>query len=370
MSTPKSQRLQVGIVGAGAWARAAHIPGFQTCPEAELVAICDVDRERATQVARETGIPRSYASAAEMVAAERLDLVSVVTPDDCHRADVEAALGAGAHVLCEKPLATTVADAHALADLAAASGVQTKVGFAMRYAPAMLRLRELVAGGDIGTPQHLQAFQQNGQFLDPAAPFHWKMDRERTGGGASVEYGIHTLDLARWIMGEAASVCAVGRTWIPARLLPGGGSATVAVDDSAAWLMTFASGATGVCHAGWATAGRPPGLEVRVFGSRGAARCVLSDDLPGAQGLWLAGMDGHFAPAAIPARLSAEMPIGGPWWYRFPAHLIHRFVAEIRSDERSGPDFSDGVRAQELLAALLVSMQERRWIDLPRRGDC
>jgi predicted dehydrogenase len=289
----------------------------------------------------------------------------VVTPDECHRAEVVAALGAGAKVLCDKRLATTVADARALLEQAVVTGVRTKVGFAMRYAPAMLRLRELVAGGEIGTPRHLQAFQQNGQFLDPTAPFHWKMDCQRTGGGASVEYGIHTLDLARWIMGEATSVCAVGRTWVPERPLPGGGSATVAVDDSAAWLTTFASGATGVCHAGWATAGRAPGLEVRVYGSRGAVRCALSDDLPNAQGLWLAGMDGHFAPAEVPARLSAEMPADGPWWFRFPAHLIRRFVAEIRSGERSGPDFSDGVRAQELLAALLVSMQERRWVDLP-----
>jgi predicted dehydrogenase len=76
-------------------------------------------------------------------------------------------------------------------------------------------------------------------------------------------------------------------------------------------------------------------------------------------------MDGRFAPTEVPARLSTAMPADGPWWFRFPAHLIRRFVAEIRSGERSGPDFSDGVRAQELLAALLVSMQERRWVDLP-----
>src|SRR4051794_41061869 len=116
-------RYQVGVVGAGSWARAAHIPGFQACPEVDLVALCDVDRELARRVAAERGIPRVYASAAEMLAQESLDLVSIVTPDDAHLADAGAVIAVGAHVLCEKPLATTVADARALAEAAAAAGV-------------------------------------------------------------------------------------------------------------------------------------------------------------------------------------------------------------------------------------------------------
>src|SRR5829696_5781147 len=152
-----------------------------------------------------------------MLAAEQLELVSIVTPDHCHRADVELALTAGTHVLCEKPLATTVEDARALVSLAASAGVRTRVGFVLRYAPSMLMLRELVTSRALGTPHLLQAFQQNAQFLDPATPYHWKMDRLRTGGGAIVEYGIRTLDLARWIMGDIASVCATSRTWVPTR---------------------------------------------------------------------------------------------------------------------------------------------------------
>jgi predicted dehydrogenase len=300
-----------------------------------------------------------------MLAETDLDLVSIVTPDDCHRADAEAAIAVGAHVLCEKPLATSVDDARLLADLADAAGVQTRVGFAMRYAPAMLRLRDVVSAGEIGTPHSFQAFQQNGQFLDPAAPFHWKMDPARTGGGAIVEYGIHTLDLARWIMGEIGSVSATSRTLIPERNLPDASERVrVEVDDSTAWLMDFASGATGLCHAGWATAGRPPGLEVRVFGSAGAVRCLLSDDLPGEEGLWLAGSDGRFEAVEIPAASFAAMPATGAWWFRLPAHLIRCFVADIASGESTGPTFADGVAAQAALRAVLTATRERRWVDL------
>ncbi len=361
-----TEALRVGIVGAGSWSRAAHIPGFQHSDDLDVVALCDIDRGLAAQVAREVGIPGVYGSASEMLDRERLDLVSIVTPDDRHAADVMAALAAGAAILCEKPLATSLAGARALALAAESAARQTRVGFILRYAPAVIRLREIVLGGDIGQPHLLQAFQQNGQFLDPATPMHWKMERLRTGGGAVVEYGIHTLDLARWVMGEVSRVCASGRTLIPSRPLPGGaGTAEVNVDDSTLWLMDFASGAMGIGHAGWATVGRPPGLELRVFGSRGAVRCLLADDLPEAAALWLAGADGIFRPVDTPVAGTPLMPISGPWWFRFAAHLIGHFVAEIRAGHSSGPAFRDGAQAQAILDALLHSMSEDRWVTVP-----
>jgi predicted dehydrogenase len=239
------------------------------------------------------------------------------------------------------------------------------MGFTLRFAPAMMRLRELIVSGELGVPHLLMAFQQNGQFLDPSQPFHWKMDGARTGGGAIVEYGIHTLDLARWLMGEVSRVCAIGRTLVPVRPLPEGGTARVEVDDSTAWLMEFANGATGICHAGWATVGRPPGLEVRVFGSRGAAEVFLSDEAPGDEALLIAGTDGRFVPAEMPTRLYKRLPDLGSWSRSWPAHLIRHFVDEIVFETPpSGPTFADGLRAQEVLAAVTASMREGRWVTL------
>lgn len=359
-------KLRVGVVGAGNWARQAHVPGFQRCPDVDLVAICDPDLGQAEAVATEAGIPHVFSSIAAMTTAIDLDLISIVTPDDSHPTNVRVALGEGAHTLCEKPLATTLSAARDLASLADAAGVRTRVGFVMRFAPALFRLREMVVSGELGDIQHLQAFQQNGQFLDPAAPFHWKMDRARTGGGAVVEYGIHTIDLALWIMGAASSVCAGSRTWVTERALPdGSGTRRVKGDDSTTWLMEFASGASGICHASWSTAGRAPGLELRVFGSRGAARCHLADDLPGAQGLWLAGPDGHFRAVSFGEPAIDSIEPAAPWWVDFSARLISDFVAEVRGAPASGPTFADGVAAQEVLEAILRATQQRRWIDLP-----
>src|SRR5215213_3428359 len=135
MTSEQGQRLRVGVVGTGHWATEAHIPGFQACPGVEVTAISSRGRERGAEVARRFAIPRIYQSAEEMVAAGNLDLVSIVTPDDCHAAEATSAIAAGLNVLCEKPLARTYAEARAMTEAAAAAGVLTKVGFTLRYAP-------------------------------------------------------------------------------------------------------------------------------------------------------------------------------------------------------------------------------------------
>jgi predicted dehydrogenase len=358
--------LRVGVIGTGQWATTAHIPGFQACDGVTVAAVCDSIPAKAAAVAQEIGIPRVYTSVEAMVAQEPLDLVSIVTPDDVHASQAMLALAAGLHVLCEKPLARTSAEARTMADLACAASVHTKVGFIMRYAPAVRRLQELIAEGFIGVPHLLNLFLQNGQFLDPDIPRHWKMTREHAGAGAVVEYGIHGLDLARWLFGEVTRVCAAGRTFIPERRLPEGeGRVTIDVEDSCIWLMDFANGAHGVCHAGWATVGRAPGLEARVYGSRGGAQIVLSDDLPGSEMLRVASAaDQRFTPMAIPERLATPMPAATPWSRRFHHNLIQHFVDEIRDGKRAAPTFEDGAQAQELLSAVVTSMAENRWVNL------
>jgi predicted dehydrogenase len=356
--------LRVGVVGTGHWAVEAHIPGFRACPGVEVAAICSRSLERGETVAHALGIPRVYTSVPAMVTAERLDLVSIVTPDDCHAEEATAAIRAGLHVLCEKPLARTVAEAGQMAEAATAAGVLTKVGFTMRYAPAVMRLRELVASGELGTPYLINLFLQNGQFLDPRKPRHWKMTREHAGAGAVVEYGIHGLDLVRWLLGDVTRVSAAGRTLIPERPLPDGqGTARIDVEDSCAWLMEFANGALGVCHAGWATVGRAPGLEIRVYGSRGAAQIVLTDDLPGSKSLRVAtAEDQRFVPAPIPDHLATPMPETEPWWRRFHHNLIQHFVDEVRGGVAAPPSFADGVAAQRLLDAVVTAMTEECWV--------
>ena len=362
--------LRVGMVGAGAWATAAHIPAFQSCAGVVVAAICDTDLTRAQIAAQAAGVARVYCSVDAMLAGETLDMVSIATPTDTHQAAAEACIAKSLHVLCEKPLAYSAAQARAMAALAAASPGQTRMGFTMRFAPAIRRLQELVVEGFIGQPYLMQLFLQNGQFLDPLKPRHWKMTVAHAGAGAVAEYGVHGLDIARWVMGEVDRVCAAGRRFTDARPDADGGSMLpVEVEDSCAWIMNFTSGALGVCHAGWVQLGRAPGLEIRVYGSKGAAQVMLSEDLPGSEVLRIATQDApSLAPVEVPARLATPIPPPEIWRRRFHHALVADFVTAVRQGRPGAPNFEDGARAQELLAAVVASMAQDRWIRVGEAG--
>src|SRR5215217_7549350 len=136
--------LRVGVIGTGHWARVAHLPAFDSLPGVEVIALAGIDRDEAGAVAAAFGVQKIYGSGPEMIASESLDLVSIVTPDDCHVPDARIALAAGLHVLCEKPLASTLEDARSLSVQAASLPVKTKMGFSLRYSPAVSHLREMV----------------------------------------------------------------------------------------------------------------------------------------------------------------------------------------------------------------------------------
>ena len=361
-----TRELKVGVIGAGHWATEAHIPGFQACEGVAVVAVSDIEAERAAKAAQALGVPRAYASAEEMLAAETLDAVSIVTPDDTHAGYALAAMARGIAVLCEKPLARTAKEALALADRAEQAGVVNKVGFTMRYTPSLLYLRELVEQGFFGELYLFQCFIQNAQFLDPQKPRHWKMTMEHAGGGVIVEYGIHMLDIARLLVGDIRRVSAKARTFVPERpAADGRGRVPVEVDDSCVWLMDFANGALGSGHAGWTTIGRPPGTEIRIYGSQAAAQVVLSDDLPGSESLRIATAPEHaFQAVEIPPRFATPMPISAPWYRRFHQNLVRHFVEEVRMGRSASPTFRDGAHANVLLEAVIAAMTEGRWVDI------
>ena len=264
------RRVRAGVIGMGTWARAAHLPALLAHPDVDVVAVCDA--ERAVLEAITSMLPAGcaqYDDATTMLDREALGLVCIVTPADQHVVPIHAAIANGTHIVCEKPLALAGAEAWELTNLVEAAKLVNRVGFTMRYSPAMTALQELVSAGTIGQPHLLIGLQQNEQFLDPGTPFHWKMDATHTGGGAIVEYGIHTLDLALWLGGPVRRAHAIGQTLVGERpLADGTGVRPVTIDDSTGWLIEYENGGKGIGHAGWATPGRSPGLEIRVYGSK------------------------------------------------------------------------------------------------------
>jgi predicted dehydrogenase len=176
MRTPANKKIQhgsavkVGVLGAGAWAEFAHLPGYKRDPRCELVAIADPLVERAHAFAAKFGIPHVYSSHEELIARDDIDVIDVCTPSATHFELSWAALSAGKHVLCEKPVAYDFTETRRAAALARDMGVKTKLGFTFRYSPAMQYMKQLIADGYVGTPFIFNGYEQNSQWLDPATP--------------------------------------------------------------------------------------------------------------------------------------------------------------------------------------------------------
>jgi predicted dehydrogenase len=374
---PASGRVRVGVLGAGAWAEFAHLPGYKRDPRCELVAIADPVVERAKAFAEKFGIPNVYASHHELIARTDIDLVDVCTPSATHFELSWAALEAGKHVLCEKPVAYDFRDTIRAAELAKRQGVKTKLGFTFRYSPAMQYMKQLIDDGFVGTPFIFNGYEQNSQWLDPQNPLR-QVDHEADQSVIQVSslegYGAPIMDLGHLFMGSRfAHVVGTMNNFIPERVVRATGRMMrMNIDDGDIFIGEFASGALGSIQTSFVTVGNYPGLEARVYGSKGALICRLVEENGICESLKAASADQvEFREIDVPERF---YPPGGSkresWRSLFYANLVHSFISEILSDgpENEG-NFEDGAHVQELINAVELSFRERRWVAIPLDGE-
>lgn len=163
----KNSKLRIAVLGAGRWAAFAHIPGWQRDPRCEVVVICDPLRERAAEYALRFNIPEAIADWQDVVTRPDIDVVDICTSGPTHFELSIAALEAGKHVLCEKPVAHDFRDTLRAAQLADSNGVKTKLGFTFRYSPGVQYAWEMLQDGFVGRPFIYNAYEQNSQFLEP-----------------------------------------------------------------------------------------------------------------------------------------------------------------------------------------------------------
>lgn len=362
--------LGIGVIGAHRWAEKAHLPGYAAYERARLVAICDVDGERAQAMAAQFGIPNVYTDHRAMLADPAIELVDVCTPTHTHLALSLAAIAAGKHVLSEKPLADHAADAFAAAAAADARGVRTKLGFTFRYSPAMRRLRAWIADGTLGEIFHIHGFEQNSQFLDPDFPLRQvppDAPGDRLIPSSIVGYGSHLVDLMRWCGGDFAAVCGSMHNYVPERVVRGtAGRRRIAVDDGTVAIVEFASGAQGLLQTSYIAIGNYPGVEIRVYGSKGAAIARLIAERGVAETLTFAtASDVDFLPIPPdPATFAPGTDLATPWPELYYRNLVRHFVDEIVDDGVAECTFFDGAKSQQIINAIVRSHEERAWITI------
>ncbi|WP_110945957.1 Gfo/Idh/MocA family protein [Streptomyces avicenniae] len=367
-STPPP--LGVGMVGY-AFMGAAHSQGWRSVGRAfdlprtpVMAAVCGRDAEAVSAAAARHGWAAAETDWRALIARDDVDLVDICTPGDSHAEIAIAALEAGKHVLCEKPLANTVAEAEAMVEAARAAearGQIAMVGFNYRRVPALSLARKLVAEGRLGTLRHVRLRYLQDWAVDPSGPLVWRLRKEAAGSGALGDLGAHIIDLALYLTGEdLVSVSAQIETFIKERPLPDDPSRTgeVTVDDAALIGGRLASGALASFEASRFATGRKNALSVELNGSDGS----LVFDLERLNEL---EFHDHTLPATEAGfrRILVTEP-GHPylegWWppghglgyeHSF-AHQARDLVHAIAEGTRPAPSFEDGLRVQRVLAAI------------------
>jgi predicted dehydrogenase len=371
VSSPAKPTIGVGMIGY-AFMGMAHSHGwrnarsfFRPALEPQLVVVGGRDGAAAADLADRFGWQDTETDWRVLVERDDVDLVDICTPGDTHAEIAIAALAAGKHVLCEKPLANSVAEAEAMAEAAEkgrAEGLRSMVGFTYRRVPAIAQAQRLVAAGRIGQLRHVRAQYLQDWLTDPQAPLSWRLQAERAGSGALGDIGAHLVDLTQHITGELITgVSALTSTFVEERPLSepaDGRTGKVTVDDAVAFLARFSGGALGTFEATRCAAGRKNSIRIELNGSLGSLAFDFEDMnvlqfYDGAQD----PATGGFTRILV---TEPEHPYVGAWWP--PGHLLgyeHGFahqaadlLAAIADGVDPEPSFADGLDVQRVLAAV------------------
>ncbi|GGW26114.1 gfo/Idh/MocA family oxidoreductase [Streptomyces galilaeus] len=379
--------LRVGMVGY-AFMGAAHSQGWRTAGRVfdlplspVLTALCGRDAASVRAAADRHGWATTETDWRALIARDDVDLVDICTPGDSHAEIALAALAAGKHVLCEKPLANTVEEAETMtraAETAFATGGQlAMVGFNYRRVPATALARRMVAAGRLGRLRHVRVTYLQDWLNDPEFPLTWRLRKERAGSGSLGDLGAHIVDLAQHLVGERlAGVSALTETFVRQRPLPGGpssglaagagraGTATVTVDDAAVFTGRFVSGALASFEATRYATGRKNALRLELNGERGS----LAFDLERLNELWFHDATEPAVHAGFRRILVTEPdhPYLEGWWP--PGHGLgyeHTFVHQARDLVHAiaegrvpQPSFAEGLQVQRVLAAVEESAEK------------
>ncbi len=381
--------LRVAMIGY-AFMGAAHSVAWRQAPrvfdlprDIDMRLVCGRDRAKVAATARRLGWADSCADWREAVVRDDIDIVDICTPGDTHAEIALAALAAGKHVVCEKPLANSVVQAEqmtAAATEAAGRGVRSMVGFNYRRVPALAYARQLVDLGRVGEVRHIRAQYLQDWIVDPEFPLVWRLQKELAGSGALGDIGAHVIDLARFVTGHRlVGVSATMETFVRRRPLPDASSGLAAsssaaetgevtVDDATAFLGRTDGGALAVFEATRFATGRKNAMRLEINGSRGSIAfdfesmnelSVYDGTVPATE----AGFRRVLVTEAEHPYLAAWWPPGHGLGYEHTfVHEVADFVRDVAEGRDPSPSFADGLAVQRVLDAVERSAaDDSRW---------
>jgi len=373
-----SKIINIGIIGAqfmgrahtNAWYDVAQFFDLPFTPI--LKAACDINPQSESEFAERLGWESFETSWEELIRRKDIDIIDICTPNNLHKEIAVAAASAGKHVICEKPAAMNAEEALEMYRAAEGAGVRHMIAFNYRRLPAIALAKQLIEEGKLGEIHHFNAVYYQDWLVDPDFPWVWRHDATLSGSGAHGDMNAHTVDLARFLVGEFESVCGEEKIFIPERKIPGEKKlGKVTVDDAVSFLAKFKNGASGSFMATRFATGRKNYLRLEIFGSRGSIAFNLErlNELEYFSTTDTGDVQG-FRTIMV---TESEHPYISKWWP--PGHIIgweHTFIHEmgdfllaIGNELPFHPDFMDGYRSQLVLDKVLESARAERWEKIP-----
>jgi predicted dehydrogenase len=383
------ETLNIGLIGSGFMGQ-AHADAFRRAgllyknlPAVPVLhTLADATQELAEVAAARFGFAKATADWRAMISDPEIDVVDITTPNAMHFDMAMAAIEAGKHVYCEKPLTVTLADAEALAAAALKRGVKTMVAFNNIKTPAALLARQLIAQGDIGTPTRFRGWFDQGFFNDPDMPWSWRCSREQAGSGSLGDLGSHVVSVAQFLMGDVESVHGQEQTFFKTRPAPGGGSGygastdasgkrlAVENEDQFQALVTFANGAGGTIESSRIAAGKIFGIYWEVSGTEGTI--VMDGERFNELKIARYGDEKRdrgfkilLAGSQVPqfnGFFGFDFAGGGLGYFDVKVIEVHDLIQGIAGTGDCFPDFRFGCDNQRIIAAMERSVAEGRRI--------
>jgi len=382
------RELRIGLIGykfmgkahSNAWHNVDRF--FELPARPVMQVVCGRNGRAVKAFAKQWGWRNVETDYNALVEREDVDVVDIATPNNVHAEMAIAAARAGKAIICEKPLAMDVAEARRMVAAVKKARVFHMVWHNYRRIPAVALAKQLIEQGRIGRIRHWRAVYLQDWITDPDFPLVWRLRKEVCGTGAHGDLNAHLIDLARYLVGEIKEVIGLSKTFIKKRPLPKGegkglsrsrgksGMGTVTVDDAVLFLSRFSNGAVGSFEATRFAPGRKNGWRFEINGSRGTLAFSFED----MNYLELYSLDdaSHTRGFRRIIATEAEHPYMEAWWP--PGHIIgyeHTFVNQARDAivaicgrRRERPDFTDGLRCQDVLDGVMKSCQRGRWVNV------
>lgn len=365
-----ADKIRVGVIGVGSWANRVQIPQVLSHPQAELVALSARTETKLREAGEQFGVSGLHTDYRELLGRDDLDAVCVSSTHSAHYEIALAALEAGRHVFCEKPLGMNSRQTGELACLAEERGMKTMVAFTNRWVPESRHAKQLLDGGYVGEAFHYNICQLAG-YGGPQSQWRWRMDPD-LGGGVLYDLGCHNIDLALWLNGPIKSVSATWKTTVPQRPREGEMLPTL-TNDTLAFLAEFENGCEGLFHISWTCPGDRT-MRHELAGRDGMLDLRLYHDV------WLNSLSGVRVPepalqaltppdncqGAIPRAVATPEERDAArkaFLFQYPS-LVRAFLDCLADDTPPSPSFADGHATQQVMDAVLRSAAERRWVEI------